>query len=61
MDIGLGVILMDNFFISVFIGIIKAIFFLGVALKYSPVTTSDMMNKLIDITEYHINEQLEEQ
>ena len=60
MDIGLGTILLENFVIAVLIGIIEAVFFLNVALKYSPITTSDMMNQLIDRTEYHINEQLEQ-
>lgn len=60
MDIGLGTILLENFVIAVLIGIIEAVFFLNVALKYSPVTTSDMMNQLIDRAEYHINEQLEQ-
>ena len=60
MDIWLGTILLENFVIAVLIGIIEAVFFLNVALKYSPVTTSDMMNQLIDRTEYHINEQLEQ-
>jgi len=60
MDIGLGTILLQNFVIAVLIGIIEAVFFLNVALKYSPVTTSDMMNQIIDRTEYHINEQLEQ-
>ena len=50
MDIGLGTILLENF-------VIAAVFFLNVALKYSPITTSDMMNQLIDRTEYHMNEQ----
>ena len=59
MDIGLGIILLENLCIAIFVGIIEAIFFLNVALKYAPVTTSDMMNQLIDRTEYHINEQLE--
>jgi hypothetical protein len=59
MDIGLGTILLENFFIFVFIGIIEVLFFLNVALKYSPITTSDMMNQIIDRSEYHINEQLE--
>ena len=57
MDIGLGTILLENFVIAVLIGIIEAVFFLNVALKYSPITTSDMMNQLIDRTEYHMNEQ----
>jgi hypothetical protein len=59
MDIGLGVILFDNFIISIFIGIIEALFFLYIAMQYSPVTTSDMMNQIIDRTEYQINRQLE--
>jgi hypothetical protein len=59
MDIGLGSILIENFFISIFIGIIEAFFFLNVALKYSPVTSSDMINHIFDRTEYQINKQLE--
>lgn len=58
MEIGLDTILLENFFIFIFVGIIEAIFFLNVALKYAPVTTSDMMNQIIDRTEYHVNEQL---
>jgi hypothetical protein len=60
MDIGLGSILLENFFISIFIGIIEALFFLYIALLYSPVNTSDMMNQIIDRTEYQINTQLKE-
>jgi hypothetical protein len=58
MNIGLSIILLENFLIAVFIGIIEALFFLNVALKYSSVTTSDMVAQIIDRTEYHINEQL---
>lgn len=60
MDIKLGTILLENFFIFVFVGIIEVLFFLNIVLNYSQVTTSDMMNQLIDRSEYHINEQLEE-
>jgi hypothetical protein len=58
MDIGLGKILLTNFFIIVFVGIIEALFFMNIALKYSPVTSSDMINQLVDRTEYNINEEL---
>jgi hypothetical protein len=58
-DIGLGTIILENFFIAVFIGIIEALFFLNVALKYSPVTTADMVTQIINRTEYNVNEQLE--
>ena len=53
-DIGLKTILIDNFIVAIFIGIIEALFFLNIALKYSPVTTSDIVNQIITRTEYHI-------
>lgn len=57
-DIKLGSILIENFFIALFVGIIELLFFLNIALKYAPVTTSDMVNQLVDRTEYHIDKEL---
>jgi hypothetical protein len=58
LDIEMGIILVDNFFIAVFVGIIELLFFMNIALKYTPVTTYDMVNQIIDRAEYHINEEL---
>lgn len=58
LDIEIGVILVDNFFIAIFVGIIEMLFFMNIALKYAPVTTSDMVNQLVDRAEYHINKEL---
>ena len=57
-DIGLGKILFENFFIFIIVGIIEVFFVLNVSLKYSPVKPSDMINQIIDRTEYHVNEKL---
>lgn len=57
-DIHIKTILIENFFIAVFVGLIELLFFLNIALKYSPVTTSDMINQLVDRSEYHINQEL---
>ena len=57
-DISLGKILLDNFLVFIFIGIIEGLFFMNVALKYSPVTESDMITNIINRTEYQINQQL---
>lgn len=57
-DIGLKIILYENLAIFTCIGIIELMFFLNVALKYSPVTESDMVTQVVDRVEYKINEQL---
>lgn len=56
-NIHLTSILVENFFIALFVGAMELMFFLYVAIKYSPVTTADMVSNLIDRTEYRINEQ----
>lgn len=58
LDIEMGVILVDNLFIAVFVGIIEMLFFMNIALKYAPVTTSDMVNQIVNRAEYHINKEL---
>lgn len=57
-NIKLLTILTDNFFIAIFVGIIELLFFLNVALKYIPVTKSELVSDLVDRTEYHINKEL---
>ena len=57
-DIGLKEIISENLVITVLVGIVEAVFFLHIALKFVPVTTTDLMTDLIDRTEYKINKQL---
>jgi len=57
-DIGLKSILIDNFIITILIGIVEAFFFISVAFKYVPVTASDMFTQIIDRLEYNINKQM---
>ena len=57
-DIGLTEIISENLVITVLVGIVEAVFFLYIARKFVPVTTTDLMTDLIDRTEYKINKQL---
>ena len=57
-DIQLKSILIDNFFIFTFVGIIEVLFFTNIAIKYIPVTSADMTNSLIDRVNYHVKKQL---
>jgi len=56
--IGLKEILSENLLITVLVGIVEAVFFFNITLKFVPVTTSDLITDLVDRTEYQINKQL---
>ena len=53
-NIGLLEILKENISVFFLVGIIELLFFINVALKYSPVKSSDMSNIIIDRIEYNI-------
>ena len=57
-NIHLGSILLENFIIFIFVGIIEVAFFLMIALNYVPATTTDMVNTIIDRFEYRINKNI---
>lgn len=56
--IQLGHILLENFIIFAVVGIIEVTFFLLIALKYVPVTSTDMLNSVIDRLKYRINKDI---
>lgn len=58
-DIGLKSILIDNIIIAILIGGVEAFFFVSVAFKYIPTTSSDMFTQIIDRVTYNINKQME--
>lgn len=57
-DIGLSKILVENLIISSLVGLIEALFFLHIGLKYVPITTSDLVSSLVDRSEYQLYKQL---
>ena len=57
-NIGLLEILKENISVFFLVGTIEFLFFLNVALKYSPVKSSDMSNDIIDRIEYNIKNKL---
>lgn len=57
-DIGLKEIILENIASTILIGIVEAVFFLYIALKFVPVTKTDLITDLIDRTKYQINKQL---
>lgn len=48
-------VLIDNVVIAIFVGIIELLFFLKVALNFSPITKSEMITDIIDRTQHNIN------
>jgi len=57
-DIGLKEILVENIIVSILVGIFEAVFFLNIALKYSPVKPSQLTSNIIDRLKYQLNKQL---
>lgn len=57
-DIGLKEILLENIIVTILVGIFEALFFLNVAIKYSPVKPSQLTSNIIDRLKYQLNKQL---
>jgi hypothetical protein len=57
-DIHLCDIIIENFLIFIFVGVVEYIFFTRVALKYSSVTSSDMAINIIDRMKYQISNKI---
>jgi len=57
-DIGLVEILKENISVFILVGVIEFIFFINIALKYSPVNSSNMSDNIIDRIEYNIKNKL---
>ena len=54
-DIDFKYIIISTIIIALLSGIIEVLFFLNIALKYIPVTSSDMISYVIDRIKYHVN------
>ena len=57
-DIGLKEIIFETITVTVLVGIFEAMFFLNIAIKYSPVKPSQLMSNIIDRLKYQLNKQL---
>ena len=57
-NIGLLEILKENLLVFFLVGTIELLFFIYIALKYSPVKSSDISNNIIDRIEYNIKNKL---
>jgi len=57
-NIGLKEILFETIVTTVMIGILEAIFFLNIAIKYSPVKPSQLLSNILNRLKYQLNKQL---